>query len=78
MNLLFNDKYISGILTVVPDNVIQFDDETHNYNFPVEKSSKLKKIMGFKQRRIVPNGETSSDLSVYGLNYLKNLALSVR
>lgn len=72
MNLLFNDKYISGILTIVPDNVIQFDDEIHNYNFPIEKSSKLKKIMGYKQRRIVPNGETSSDLSVYGLNYLIN------
>jgi 3-oxoacyl-[acyl-carrier-protein] synthase-3 len=75
MNLLFSGKYISGILTVVPDNVIQFEDEINNYNFSPQKSLKLKEIMGYKQKRVVANGETSSDLSIYGLNYLINSGL---
>jgi 3-oxoacyl-[acyl-carrier-protein] synthase-3 len=70
MNLIFNDKYISGILSVVPNNVIQFEDEINNYNFSPKKSLKLKEIMGYSEKRVVPNGETSSDLSVYGLNHL--------
>ena len=75
MNLIFQNKKISGILTVVPENEIKFEDELDNYNFSHAKSLKLKLTMGYGTRRIVKDGVCSSDLCVFGLNYLfdKNL-----
>lgn len=70
MNLQYRDKKISGILAVVPQNEVKFDDEVENYNFSVKQSMKLKKIMGYDKHRIVTEGTCVSDLAVFGLKYL--------
>jgi 3-oxoacyl-[acyl-carrier-protein] synthase-3 len=70
MKFKFNNKKITGILTVLPDKEILFDDEVSNYNFPITKSMKLKELMGFKKRRVVSEGTTSSDLCIFGIQYL--------
>jgi len=70
MNLKFKNKRITGILTVLPENEIKFEDEIGNYNFSKSQSLKLKLIMGFDKRRVVKNGTTVSDLCIYGMNYL--------
>ncbi len=70
MNFVFQNKKISGILTVLPKNVVSFEDEMGNYNFSEAKSLKLKTAMGFDKKRIAKEGVTGSDLCLYGLNYL--------
>lgn len=70
MNLKFQNKIISGILTVLPENEVKFEDEIENYNFSRSQSMKLKLVMGYNKRRVVKEGTTSSDLCIYGMNYL--------
>ena len=70
MHLKFKNKKITGILSVLPANEINYLDEIENYNFSERQSIKLGKIMGYGTRRIVNNGTTVSDLCTYGLNYL--------
>ncbi|MCF6212561.1 MAG: ketoacyl-ACP synthase III [Flavobacteriaceae bacterium] len=70
MDLKFKNKKITGILTVLPKREILFEDEMGNYNFSIQKSLKLKSAMGYNKKRIVEEGTTSSDLCVFGLNYL--------
>ncbi len=75
MNLKFQNKRISGILTVLPEKEVRFEDEIENYNFSKSQSMKLKLVMGYNKRRVVEEGTTSSDLCIFGMNYLfdKNL-----
>lgn len=70
MNLKFKNKRITGILAVLPENEIKFEDEIDNYEFSHRQSMKLKLVMGFNKRRIVKKGTTISDLCIFGLNYL--------
>jgi 3-oxoacyl-[acyl-carrier-protein] synthase-3 len=70
MNLKFRNKKITGILTVLPENEVNFDEEIDNYDFPRGQSMKLKLIMGYGKRRVVREGTTSSDLCIFGMNYL--------
>ena len=70
MNLKFNHKRITGILTILPENEVKFDDEIDNYSFSRSQSMKLKLIMGYNKRRVVNEGTTTSDLCVFGMNYL--------
>ncbi len=70
MKFKFNNKKITGILSVLPEKEILFDDEVSNYNFPINKSMKLKELMGFNKRRVVSEGTTSSDLCIFGIQYL--------
>ena len=70
MNLKFHNKKITGILTVLPENEVNFDDEIDNYDFSRGQSMKLKLIMGYGKRRVVKEGTTISDLCVFGMNYL--------
>jgi len=75
MNLKYKNKKITGILTVLPENEIKFEDELDNYSFTRSQSMKLKLIMGYNKRRIVKEGTTISDLCVFGLEYLFNQSL---
>ena len=75
MHLEFSNKRISGILTVVPEQIVKFDDEIKNYNFTEKQCKKLKLIMGYEEKRVAPEGVCSSDLCEYGLNYLFNNSL---
>ncbi len=70
MNLKFKNKKITGILTVLGEDEIKFDDEMGNYGFTKSQSMKLKMVMGYNKRRIVKKGTTTSDLCVFGLNHL--------
>lgn len=70
MDFKFVNKRISGILTILPQREVLFEDEIDNYNFSKAKSMKLKRAMGYKKRRIVENGICASDLAIHGLNYL--------
>ncbi|WP_282163338.1 3-oxoacyl-ACP synthase III family protein [Ulvibacterium marinum] len=70
MNLKFQNKKITGILTVLPENEVNFDDEIDNYDFSRAQSMKLKLIMGYGKRRVVKKGTAVSDLCIFGMNYL--------
>jgi 3-oxoacyl-[acyl-carrier-protein] synthase-3 len=70
MNLVFRNKVITGILTILPENEVSFDNEIENYNFPPAQSMKLKLAMGYNTRRVVKDGVCVSDLCIHGLKYL--------
>lgn len=70
MNMLFKNKRIVGILTVLPSKEVKFEDDMINYPFSLETSLKLKEAMGFDKRRIVEDDVCSSDLCIVGLNHL--------
>jgi 3-oxoacyl-[acyl-carrier-protein] synthase III len=70
MNFTFQNKKITGILTVLPGNEVKFDDEIENYSFSAAKSMKLKLTMGYNTRRVVKEGICVSDLCVFGLEHL--------
>jgi 3-oxoacyl-[acyl-carrier-protein] synthase-3 len=70
MKLSFNNKKITGILSVLPENEVRFSDEIGNYNFTEKQSIKLGKIMGYGTQRIADKETTVSDLCIFGMNYL--------
>ena len=72
MSLIFsyNNKKISGVLTVLPQREVSFEEEMELYNFSYAKSMKLKLIMGYNKHHIVEENTNVSDLCVFGLNYL--------
>ena len=41
MDLVFDNKRITGILTILPSKEVLFEDEMGNYNFSTAKSMKL-------------------------------------
>jgi len=70
MNLQFKGVRIHGIQLVLPANEVSFEEEASAYNFSVQQSSKLKLVMGYDRRRVVPDNVTSSDLVVAGFESL--------
>lgn len=70
MDLRFKNKKISGILTILPQRVVPFEEEMGDYNFPEKKSLRLKKVMGYNTHRIAAEGQCSSDFCIHGLKYL--------
>ena len=70
MDFVFKHKRISGILTVLPQKSVKFEDEMANYNFSPAKCMKLKIAMGYNEHRIAAEGQTSADFCEHGLRYL--------
>ena len=70
----FNNKKISAVLTVLPQNEVDFMDEAENYAFSEIQMKKLKKVMGFDKRRVAMPGETVTDYAIYGLRDLRHQA----
>jgi 3-oxoacyl-[acyl-carrier-protein] synthase-3 len=70
MRTTFKNKKITGILAVLPEKEVMFDDEVNNYNFPEKQTLKLKKIMGFDKHRIVKDSTSVSDLCIFGVEHL--------
>ncbi len=70
MNLSFRDKAITGILAVVPANERLFVDDMREFDFPENRSLKLKEVMGYDRHRVVTEGTCVSDLAVHGLSHL--------
>jgi 3-oxoacyl-[acyl-carrier-protein] synthase-3 len=70
VNFSFSGKRIAGVLTVLPANERSFMDDMKNFDFPEEKSLKLKKVMGYDRHRIVTGETCVSDLAVHGFRHL--------
>jgi 3-oxoacyl-[acyl-carrier-protein] synthase III len=70
MNFVFHGKRISGLLAMAPANEGSFLEEMKNFDFPVNRSLKLKEVMGYDKHRLVQEGVCVSDLAVFGLEYL--------
>ena len=70
MNLIFRERRIDGLLTILPGNERRFIDEMEQFNFPLDRSMKLKEVMGYDRHRIVEGPVCVSDLAVHGLEYL--------
>ena len=66
----FQNKKITSMLSIVPENIIKFEDEAHQYNFPVKRTLKMMDIMGYKEHRLFDKGVILSDVAVYGMQYL--------
>lgn len=61
---------MSGLLSVLPETAVRFEDEVGNYTFPVKQTLRLQKVMGYKQHRIVKESTATSDLCCAGLEYI--------
>lgn len=61
-------KRITGMLTVMPENEYDYDEETKP--FATLQTKRLKRIMGFGKRRAAKADSTTSDYCIYGLNYM--------
>jgi 3-oxoacyl-[acyl-carrier-protein] synthase-3 len=70
MKTVFHGKKITGVLGILPQNEIKFEDEVSNYTFPEKQTLRLKKVMGYEKHRIVKSSTASSDLCIFGLKYL--------
>ena len=70
MNFEFAGKRIAGLLTVLPANERRFVDDMKLFDFPEDKSLKLKKVMGYDRHRLVTEGTCVSDLVVHGFRHL--------
>lgn len=70
MDLKFRNKKIAGILTILPQRIVTFEEEMENYNFPEKKSLRLKKVMGYNTHRYSNPDQCVSDFCIYGLKYL--------
>lgn len=70
MNFTYNNKIISGLLVVLPENERLFIDDMKEFNFPESRSLKLKEVMGFDKHRVVDSEDCVSDMAIKGLNFL--------
>lgn len=70
MNLVFEGRRIRGLVSIVPSNERRFVEEMAGFNFPTERSMKLKEVMGYDRHRIVDGSVCASDLAVFGLEHL--------
>lgn len=61
-------KKITGMLTVMPQNEYDYDEETKS--FATLQTRRLKRIMGFGKRRAAKADSTTSDFCIHGLNYM--------
>ena len=68
----FNHVRISGIAAVVPERVINIDDEIAFFNNDTKLLERNKKILGLSTRHVVDEGTTVSDLLESAANRLLN------
>lgn len=64
----YNNKKISGILVVLPENEYSFEDTIIADN--LKRVRRLKRIMGFGNRRCVKANTSISDMYIFGIQYL--------
>lgn len=70
MKFRYKNKRISGVLTVIPQNYKTFDEEMENYQADVKRTKRLKMVMGYDRHHLVEPGVCTSDLAVFGIEYL--------
>lgn len=54
----FKNKQITQMISIIPSNIIKFEDEAEQYNFPVKRTLKMMDIMGYKEHRIFDEDNT--------------------
>lgn len=64
----FRGKRITGVLGVLPENEYDYDIETKP--FQTTHTKRLKRIMGYGKRRAAKSTTTTSDLCVFGMDYI--------
>ncbi|WP_161565228.1 3-oxoacyl-[acyl-carrier-protein] synthase III C-terminal domain-containing protein [Campylobacter jejuni] len=73
MQANFTHVKLSHVLTIVPQNRINIDDELHTrYQGDIKRLNRLKKDSGLQYRYEADNETTASDLGEYGANILFN------
>lgn len=72
----FKAKRITGVLSVLPENEYDYDEETKL--FANIQTRRLKKIMGFGKRRAAKADTTTGDLCHYAMQYLLDKKLISR
>lgn len=70
MKYRFQDKAITGMTVVVPQNERLFVDDMKLFNAPENRSRKLAMVMGYRAHRVVDGGVCASDLAEYGFRKL--------
>lgn len=70
MNFTYHDKTCTGLLVVLPATERTFLDDMKQFNFPENRSLKLKEVMGYDRHRVVNENVCASDLAVHGLQHL--------
>lgn len=70
MLVRFKNKRISSIISVLPQNEVDFMDEIGNYSFNESQMKKLKKVMGFDKRRVAEDGESVGEYAIKGISKL--------
>jgi 3-oxoacyl-[acyl-carrier-protein] synthase-3 len=70
MRFTFQNRALTGLLTVLPKHERSFEEEMTNFNFPLKRSLKLKEVMGYGTHRLVDGPVCVSDLAVFGLEHL--------
>ncbi|HVB47752.1 MAG TPA: ketoacyl-ACP synthase III [Burkholderiales bacterium] len=75
MNLVFEAGRITGNLVVLPETEQRFEDDMVNFDFPRERSLKLKEVMGYDRHRIAGERTCVSDLAGFGLRTLAERGL---
>lgn len=73
MELDFAGKRIAGVLSILPENVYTFEEETAHPDDV--KARRLKSIIGYGNRRRVKGTTTLSDMYLYGIRYLTDKGL---
>lgn len=68
MQMTFSGKKISGILGVLPECSYTFEEETQD--FSSLRARRLKKVMGYGQRRRAKKETSTADLCIYGMRRL--------
>lgn len=70
MNLIFKNKRISSIVSVLPKHVARYEDELNDYNFPPMQSKRLGMMMDYRTRRECEPTDCISDYALQGINHL--------
>ena len=75
MRTIFRNRKISGLLSIIPETSISFEEEINNYAFPAKQTLRLQKVMGFKKHSIAKESTATSDLCIFGLEHILNSGL---
>jgi 3-oxoacyl-[acyl-carrier-protein] synthase-3 len=78
VNLLFQNRAITGLLLVVPANERLFMEEMKAFHASPVRSLKLKEVMGYDRHRLVTEGVCTSDLVVQGFEHLFREGLVIK
>ncbi len=70
MDMIFHNKQIEGILSILPEHLSCFEDEVINPDDP--KTQRLKRIIGYGSRRRAKSTTTMSDMFIFGLSKIIN------